>query len=193
MRLTSSLAGMLTVMLATYAGSAPAQTGMTTPDRGQVAGLFMQSCMKFAGDTAGLRDWASAHHLPQAPPEQAAAFLGTLGPGEVFGASNASGKYALISYDSGMCRAIAFIGNTSDIRQTLLSLLHGREFSVVPVLVRAKPDGSSRQELFKVHLGSQDWGVSITTKPHAEVPSMAPEVGLLATVEHSSATLPLTP
>ncbi len=172
----------LTAMLALSVAPASGQTGMANPDSGQVAGLFLQSCMKYAGNAARLREWVSAHRLPQLPADQAAAFLGSLGAGEVYGASNASGKHALVSYDSGACRVLALSGNASDIQTTLLALLRGQGVTVVPVLARAKPDGSSSQDLFEATLGPRHWRVSITAKPHAASPGAAPEVGLLATV-----------
>ena len=66
----------LVAMLALGVARASGQTGMANPDSGQVAGLFLQSCMKYAGNAAGLREWVSAHHMPQLPAGQAAAFLG---------------------------------------------------------------------------------------------------------------------
>ncbi len=91
--LTAALAAMFALGVAPASG----QIGVAGPDSGQVAGLFLQSCMKYAGNAAGLRDWVSAHRLPQLPAGQAAAFLGSLGAGEVYEASNASGKHALVS------------------------------------------------------------------------------------------------
>lgn len=176
--LTAALAAMLALGVAPASG----QTGMADPDSGQVAGLFLQSCMKYAGNAAGLREWVSAHRLPQIPADQAATFLGSLGAGEAYGASNASGKHALVSYDSGACRVLALSGDASDIQQTLLALLRGQGVTVVPVLARAKPDSSSSQGLFEATFGPRHWRVSITAKPHAEAPSTAPEVGVLATV-----------
>jgi hypothetical protein len=72
----------------------------------QVAGLFAQSCIRFAGDTAGLRDWANGTGLKALPTEAQKYFLHGL-PGIVFDASNKQGKFVLISYDGGSCSVVA--------------------------------------------------------------------------------------
>lgn len=72
----------------------------------QVAGLFMQSCIQFAGDKDGLRDWAKKTGLKELPPEAQDQFLYGL-PGVVFDASNKDGKFVLVSEDGGSCSAIA--------------------------------------------------------------------------------------
>ena len=53
----------------------------------QVAGLFMQSCLRFAGGKDGLRDWAAKTGLKALPTEAQDQFLYGL-PGVVFDASN---------------------------------------------------------------------------------------------------------
>ena len=72
----------------------------------QVAGLFMQSCIRFAGDKDGLRDWAKKTGLKELPPEAQDQFLYGL-PGVVFDASNQDGKFVLVSEDGGSCSTIA--------------------------------------------------------------------------------------
>ena len=72
----------------------------------QVAGLFMQSCIQFAGDRDGLRNWAKQTKLTELPGEAADHFLYGL-PGVVFDASNKDGKFVLVSEDGGSCSAIA--------------------------------------------------------------------------------------
>jgi hypothetical protein len=68
----------------------------------QVAGLFMQSCLQFAGDKDGLRDWAKKTGLKELPAEAQDQFLYGL-PGVVFDASNKDGKFVLVSEDGGSC------------------------------------------------------------------------------------------
>ena len=72
----------------------------------QVAGLFMQSCVRFAGDKDGLRNWAKEIGLQELPAAAQALFLSGL-PGVVFDASNRDGKFVLMSEDGGSCSAIA--------------------------------------------------------------------------------------
>jgi hypothetical protein len=72
----------------------------------QVAGLFMQSCIQFAGDKEGLRGWANRTGLTSLPSEAQKRFLYGR-PGVVFDASNAAGKFVLISEDGGSCSVVA--------------------------------------------------------------------------------------
>jgi hypothetical protein len=171
----------LVAMLISGISPAVAQVGSPDPDAGQIIGLFEQSCMRFAGNPLGLRSWISVYHLPQLSEEQAAPFLGTLGTGEVFGASTSSGKHALVSYDSGACQVIALAGDAPTVKRMLLALLGKLGVSVSQVLVKSKPDGSSTQDLFDATLGARRWIISITSKPHSDAPNLAPELHLLAT------------
>ena len=72
----------------------------------QLAGLFMQSCIRFAGDRGGLRDWARLNRLADVPEPARAAFLHGA-TGQVFDASNSMGKFVLVSDDAGGCSTIA--------------------------------------------------------------------------------------
>ncbi len=72
----------------------------------QVTGLFMQSCIQFAGDKNGLREWARKIALPELPAAIRDRFLYGL-PGVVFDASNKDGKFVLVSEDGGSCATIA--------------------------------------------------------------------------------------
>jgi hypothetical protein len=72
----------------------------------ELAGLFIQGCMEFAGDAPALRDWAKQTGLPPVPEQARAAFLRGV-PGQAFDASAAEGRLALISADDGTCSAAA--------------------------------------------------------------------------------------
>ena len=72
----------------------------------QVAGLFMQSCLQFAGDRDGLRGWAKQAGLKELPAPAQDQFLYGL-PGVVFDASNKEGKFVLVSEDGGSCWVLA--------------------------------------------------------------------------------------
>lgn len=88
----------------------------------QVAGLFMQSCVRFAGDRDGLRGWATQTGLKILPQGVQDRFLSGL-PGLVFDASNKDGKFVLVSDDSGACSVVAEmasgIGVIADLEQDL--------------------------------------------------------------------------
>ena len=72
---------------------APLRAG-SLPDQAaeQVTGLFMQSCIQFAGDKDGLRQWARKLALPELPAAIRDRFLYGR-PGVVFDASNKDGKF----------------------------------------------------------------------------------------------------
>ena len=88
----------------------------------QVAGLFMQSCIQFAGDKEGLRSWAKKTGLKELPAGGQDKFLYGL-PGVVFDASNKDGKFVLVSEDGGSCSVIAEMANgpvvITDLEQAL--------------------------------------------------------------------------
>jgi len=170
------------VLFISFIYPASAQIAPSDLDAEQTIGLFQQACLPFAGDVRGLRDWISAHELPQLPSEQAAPFLGS-GSGQVFGASTPSVKLALVSKDDGACEVIAMTGDALVVERILRASLGTLGASVSQVLVQSKPDGSSTQYLFEATLGGRDWKISITSKPHTDAPELAPELRLLATPE----------
>jgi hypothetical protein len=88
----------------------------------QVVGLFMQSCVRFAQDPAGLRAWAVTAGMTPLPPEGQQAFLYGL-PGEVFDASTKVGKLVVISENSGSCSALAESASGGEVVQTLEAVL----------------------------------------------------------------------
>jgi hypothetical protein len=100
----------------------------------QLAGLFMQSCVQFAGDRAGLRDWARRTGLVEVPEQARAAFLREAS-GMVFDASNQVGKFVLISDDAGGCSTVAELADgqaviaalEADLRQAGISFAPGRD------------------------------------------------------------------
>jgi hypothetical protein len=83
---------------------APAHAAGNDPAH-QLAGLFMQSCVAFAGDAAGLRDWAKRTGLTAVTEPGRTAFLHAV-PGVVFDASNTAGKFVVVSTDEGSCSAL---------------------------------------------------------------------------------------
>jgi hypothetical protein len=85
--------------------NAPAHAADNDDAAHQLAGLFMQSCLPFAGDAAGLRDWAKRSGLPAVAEPGRTAFLHAV-PGVVFDASNKTGKFVVVSPDAGSCSAL---------------------------------------------------------------------------------------
>lgn len=70
-----------------------------------LAALFLQTCLPYAGRPAALREWAARANLPEVPDPARAAFLDGA-PGKVFDASNTVGKFALLSSDDGICAVV---------------------------------------------------------------------------------------
>jgi hypothetical protein len=129
----------------------------------QLAGLFMQSCVQFAGDRAGLRDWARRIGLAEVPEPARAAFLHE-SSGVVFDASNQLGKFVVISDDAGGCSAVAEMADgpaviaalEADLRQAGIAFRQGR-------------DTDDPQESRLVHreyaasLGARTWRIVVGT------------------------------
>ena len=99
------LSGLILVMAASVAAPCRADEPAVVNAR-QVAGLFMQSCLQFAGDKNGLRAWAKNTKLQELPPTGQDIFLHGL-PGLVFDASTKDGKFVLVSEDGGSCSVLA--------------------------------------------------------------------------------------
>ena len=68
----------------------------------ELAGLFIQGCLPFAGNAPALRDWAKRTRIPAVPEQARAAFLHGA-PGQAFDASAAEAKLVLVSSDDGLC------------------------------------------------------------------------------------------
>jgi hypothetical protein len=71
----------------------------------ELAGLFIQGCVEFAGDAPALRAWAQRTGLPPVPERARIAFLRGV-PGQVFDGSAAEVRLALVSSDDGVCSAV---------------------------------------------------------------------------------------
>jgi len=71
----------------------------------QLAGLFLQGCLPYAGHAAALRAWAERTGLPHVAEQARTAFLHGA-PGQVFNGSNDDGKFVLVSSDDGLCSVV---------------------------------------------------------------------------------------
>ena len=115
---------LLAAALAAPAGAADA--GATRAQ--QVATLFMQSCLQYAGDRDGLRTWAKQIGLKEMSAEDQDRYLYGL-PGVVFDASNQDGKFVLVSEDGGSCSALAASASGQAVLQDLEQKLHDAEIT----------------------------------------------------------------
>jgi hypothetical protein len=83
-----------------------------------LSGLFLQSCIPYAGKPTALRQWAARAKLPDVPDPARARFLNGA-PGKVFDASNAAGKFAVLSSDDGICAVVTDQAGDADTARAL--------------------------------------------------------------------------
>jgi hypothetical protein len=100
---------LLAVLIPARAFSGPAE---------EMSGLFLQSCVPYAGKPTALRQWAARAKLPDVPDPARARFLNGA-PGKVFDASNAAGKFAVLSSDDGICAVVTDQAGDTDTARAL--------------------------------------------------------------------------
>lgn len=129
----------------------------------QVAGLFMQSCLTFAGDKNGLRDWAKKTGLKELPHNVQERFLYGL-PGIVFDASNKDGKFVLLSEEGGSCSVVAETasgpGVIADLEQDL------NDAKIAFKVTAEKSDAEEKSLAHREYLasqGQQQWLLLVST------------------------------
>jgi hypothetical protein len=118
----------------------------------QLAGLFMQSCMRFAGDRSGVRDWAHRTGLADVPEPARVAFLHGAS-GMAFDASNTNGKFVLISDDAGGCSAVAEMANGPAVFDALEAAM--RQAGIGFTLGREVADPEEKQLQHREYTASQ--------------------------------------
>jgi hypothetical protein len=129
----------------------------------QVTGLFMQSCVQFAGDKDGLRQWARKVALPELPTAIRDRFLYGL-PGVVFDASNKDGKFVLVSEDGGSCSAIAQLASGTRTVSDLEKDMNDARISFN--LTAEKRDSEERllrHREYTASRGTRSWLLSVST------------------------------
>jgi hypothetical protein len=157
---------------ATGLAASPAQDSAT-----DLVGLFMQSCNAFVGNPKGLRDWAATAGLQALPPGGEQAFLHGA-PGHVFDASDATGKFVVVSGDSGACSAIAETADGSALVDDLEQLL--RAAGIAFTLMREQDDSVEKSLYHRDYVASKDtlkWQILVGTvrdKPGTAMLTAAP-------------------
>ncbi len=150
--------------LAAVAQGAPAANPADTNAAAQIVGLFMQSCVRFAGDATGLRAWAAhASGMQLLPAEAQQAFLYGL-PGEVFDASTKAGKLVLISENSGACSAMAESANGPDVVKTLEQVMQQAHIDVT--MTREDDDAQEKtlhHREYSASQGNRKWEMLVST------------------------------
>jgi hypothetical protein len=144
---------------------APQLCADSLPDQAaeQVTGLFMQSCMRFAGDKDGLRQWARKLALPELPAAIRDRFLYGR-PGVVFDASNKDGKFVLVSEDGGSCSTIAQLANGKSTVRDLEKDMTGARITFR--MTADRRDSEEKQLHHREYIASQGdrgWQLLIST------------------------------
>ncbi len=125
--------------------------------------LFMQSCDRFVGDPQGLRDWAAAAGLHTLTPEGEQGFLQGA-PGRVFDASDATGKFVVVSGDAGACSAIAQTADGAAVAEDLEQSL--RAAGITFALTREQDDSvekSLHHRDYVASKGTLQWQILVGT------------------------------
>jgi hypothetical protein len=123
----------------------------------------MQSCVRFAGNAPDLRAWAASIGLQELPPQGEQAFLNGR-PGKVFDASNADGKFVVVSADNGACSAVAELVDgealATDLEQSL------RDAGIAFRLTQETDDSAEKSLHHREYLASKDtlrWQILVGT------------------------------
>jgi hypothetical protein len=129
----------------------------------QMAGLFVQSCMRFAGDVRGLRQWIADARLSALPQPGQEAFLNGR-PGIVFDATNGAGKFALISGDDGSCAVVAQIAHPASLVATFERLLRPSGVTLELAGERIDPEEKAlRWRDYRAAKGPRRWSIAVGT------------------------------
>lgn len=107
----------------------PAGAADVPPDSAaRAVALFMQSCVRFAGDTQGLRDWIKTAAYQEVPATRADDFLDGL-PGAAYDASGGKLALVLVSEDAGSCSVVADTVKGAELIDALEKDLRGAKIT----------------------------------------------------------------
>ena len=88
----------------------------------EAVGLFLKSCVEFAGNLDGLRDWVKKAGFPEMPGNEADNFLYGL-PGAVYNATAKGGKLVLMTQDNGSCSTFTPLADGPTVTNELERIL----------------------------------------------------------------------
>jgi hypothetical protein len=129
----------------------------------QAAGLFVQSCIRFAGDKDGVREWAKKTGLKELPSGLQDRFLYGL-PGVVFDASNKTGKFVLVSEDGGSCSVVAEMASGPGL---ISDLEHDLNEAKINFKVTGEKDDAEEKSLnhreYQASQGDRGWLLLVST------------------------------
>ena len=144
-------------------GGAVVDGGAPDDPAAQAAGLFMQSCVRFAANTKGLRQWAEHRHLRRVPPPHDEELLAGL-PGVVFDATTTAGRLELVSEDSGSCSVVAEQAKGAAVLHRL-----DADLRAAGVVFKVTQDGPDAQEkdlhnrAYDAKLDGKHWQMLVST------------------------------
>jgi hypothetical protein len=134
----------------------------------ELSGLFIQSCLPFAGHPAALRQRAAQLKLPEVPDPARAVFLGGA-PGKVFDASDPEGKFALVSSDDGICAVSTYRAGDVETTQALEHALSGASVKFRLVIERDdKLNPKLHHREYLAARGKQAWRILAATVRDAD-------------------------
>jgi hypothetical protein len=129
----------------------------------QVAGLFLQSCVQFAANKVGLRDWAKVNGLREVPAQAKQLFLNGQS-GIVYDATNQVGKFVLVSWDSGTCATVAEHASGAAIASNLEQDMREAQISFkMTVDSDDAEEKSLHRREYLASLGAHEWRVIVGT------------------------------
>lgn len=138
----------------------------------ELSGLFLQTCLPYAGHPGALRQWATRTKLPEVPDPARAAFLDGA-PGQVFDASNTAGKFALLSSDDGICAVVTDRAGDLETAQALERALGEAGIKFRLVIERDdKPNPNLHHREYLASSSERAWRVLAATV-HGSIPGQA--------------------
>ena len=153
------------VAIATFAAMPSSAGAGDPPDVAakQVAGLFVQSCVRFADDKDGLRGWAGKTGLKALPAGAQSRFLYGL-PGVVFDASNKLGKFVLVSEDGGSCSVVAEMASGPVVIADLEQDLNEAKISFKVTAEKADAEEKAlKHREYRASRGERGWLLLVST------------------------------
>ena len=150
-------------MTVLFAGLLCLAAGTAQDNAAELTGLFLQSCVRFAGNTKALRDWAGSTGLHELPPAGEQAFLQGA-PGRVFDATNDIGKRVLVSADSGACSTVAETADGAAVASDLEQAL--RQSGITVTLTQETDDSAENALHHRDYIATKDtlrWHILVGT------------------------------
>jgi hypothetical protein len=106
----------------------------------QVVGLFGATCLRFAGDVGGLRNFLKQQKAPEMPQAARDAFLAGR-QGDVFDVSYKTVKLALVSLNDGACEAVVDQADPQQVISVLTQEARQNSVPLTPLGEQASPKG----------------------------------------------------